>query len=101
LADGHFEDGHSPRAQQRRAPDFADKARHFSRFQFFNGLGAEPILIAKGEVVEQVFDGTDALILQRLGDARADAFDELQRRFESQDHISDAISASIFGCDLS
>src|ERR1700733_10372589 len=43
-------------------------------------------------MVEQVFDGGDALFLQGLGDARADALNELQGRFQSQWHIRDAIS---------
>src|ERR1700678_3077304 len=43
-------------------------------------------------MVEQVFDGGDVLVLQALGDAWADALDELQGRFQSQWHIRDAIS---------
>ncbi len=39
----------------------------------------------------------DALVLQALGDAWADALDELQGRFQSQWHIRDAISAAWWG----
>ena len=46
-------------------------------------------------MVEQVFDGGDALVLQALGDAWADALDELQGRFQSQWHIRDAISGGV------
>ena len=84
LADGHFKDGHAPGAQQRHAAHLADQAGHFAGDQFLDGLRTEAVLIAEGQVVEQVFDGGDALVLQRLGDARADALDELQRRFQSQ-----------------
>ena len=55
--------------------------------------GTQAVFIAEGEVVEQVFDGGNALILQRLRDARADALDELKGCFETQGHNSDAISA--------
>ncbi len=52
--------------------------------RFLDRLRTEAVLVAEGQVVEQVFDGADALILQRLGDARTDALDELQRRFQCQ-----------------
>ena len=84
LADGHFKDGHAAGAQQRHAAHFADQAGHFARDQFLDGLRAEAVLVAEGQMVEQVFDGGDALFLQRLGDARANALDELQRRFQCQ-----------------
>ena len=84
LAHGHFKDGHAAGAQQRHAADFADEAGHFARDQFLDRLGAETVLVAEGQVVEQIFNGGDALFLQRLGDAWANALDELQRRFQCQ-----------------
>ena len=94
LADGHFENGHAPGAQQSHAPDFADQAGHFARNQLFDCLRTKPVFVAEGQVVQQVLDCADALIVEGLGDARADAFDELKGRFQSQEHISDAISGA-------
>ncbi len=69
LAHGHLKDGHAPGTQQSHAAHFADQAGHFARDQFLDGLRAQAILVAEGQVVEQVFNGCDALFLQRLGDA--------------------------------
>jgi hypothetical protein len=47
-------------------------------------LGTKAIFVTEGEVVKQVFNRGDALLLQSLGDARANALNKLQRRFQSQ-----------------
>jgi hypothetical protein len=42
------------------------------------------ILVAEGEMIEQVFRRGDALFRKRLRDARPDAFDELDGRIDRE-----------------
>ena len=73
LADGEFEDGHLSRAQQNGAADLCDDAGHFAGLQFIETARILAVLIAKGEVVEQVFGGLDAFCGEDLRYARTDA----------------------------
>jgi hypothetical protein len=80
LTKRHLEDRHRSRAQQHRSAHFADDARHLAADEFMQSPGIGAIFIAEGEVIEQIFCGADLFFGERLSDARADSFDELDGR---------------------
>src|ERR1035438_2754703 len=77
LADGHLEDGHAARAEQSEGAHLGDDAGHLAGAQLANATGIEPVLVAEGQIVKQVFYGADALLQQNLREPRPNAFDEL------------------------
>ncbi len=77
LADGHFEQWHATGAKESEGTDLGDDAGHFAGAQLANAARIEAIFVAKGQIVEQVFDRADALLQQDLGELGADAFDVL------------------------
>ena len=87
LAEGHLEDGAGAGAQQHGAADFADDGGHGAGGERGDGLRVQAVFVAKGQVVEQVFDGFDAARGEGGGDAFADAFYEFDRggEFEHRD----------------
>ncbi len=91
LADGHLEDRHRPRTQQYRASHLADDAGHLAGLQRVDGGGVKAVFVAEGEVVEQVFDTENVLFSKGFGNARANAFHELDRCVE-RGHSDDASS---------
>jgi hypothetical protein len=56
-------------------------------------LGVEAVFVAKGKVIEEVFDGVDAAFGEVGGDAVADALDELDGCGERKRHGFDGSSA--------
>ncbi len=68
---------HAAGAEEAEGADFGDDAGHLAGAQFADAARIQPVFVAKRQVVEQVFDGADALFQQDLGKARADAFDVL------------------------
>ena len=85
-ADGHLEDGAGAGAEEGGAADFADEGGHVAGVVEGEGLGVEAVLVAEGEVVEEVFDGEDAAVGEAGGDAVADALDEPDGRGERERH---------------
>ena len=66
LADGHLEDRHAARAEQAEGADFGDDAGHLAHAQLADAARVQAVFVAEGQVVEQVFDGGDALLQQDL-----------------------------------
>ncbi len=91
-ADGHFEDGAGAGAEEDGAADFADEGGHVSGVVAGERAGVEAVLVAEGEVVEEVFDGDDAAFGEAGGDAIADALDVLYGGGEVQRHGVDGSS---------
>ena len=89
LANGHFEDGHAAGAEQGGAADFANDADGFAGLERAKRARIEPVLIAEGQVEEEILNGGHAFFRQHVGDGRADALDVLHRSFE-REHWSDA-----------
>lgn len=89
LADRQFKDGHAAGAEQGRAADFADDADCFAGLQGAERARIEAVLVAEGQVEEEILNGGHALFRQHFGDGRADALDVLHRSFE-REHWSDA-----------
>jgi hypothetical protein len=56
-------------------------------FERVDGGGVQAVFVAKGKVVEQVFDGEDVFFGEGLGDAGANAFDELDRSVECRHRV--------------
>jgi hypothetical protein len=77
LADGQLENGHALRAEQAGIAHFGDHRGHFAGAQFGDRPRVQPVLVAKGQVMEQVVNRPNALGGKDLGEARADAFHEL------------------------
>ena len=61
LPNGQLEDGRFARSQQQGAAHLGNHARHLVGLQFIQAARVLPILIAEGQVVEQVLGGEDAL----------------------------------------
>ena len=61
LPHGQLEDGRLAGAQQDRTAHLGDHTGHFARLQFVQAARVLAILIAEGQVVEQVLGGLDAL----------------------------------------
>ncbi len=55
----------------------ADHAGHFARLQFAEGARIQPVLVPERQMIEQVFDGRDALLGQSLSDLRTNALHKL------------------------
>ena len=79
LAGRHLKNGHAAGAEQARGADFGDDRGHLSRAQFGNSTRIDAVLVAKGQVMKQIVDGTDALGAQHFGQTRADALYILDR----------------------
>ena len=77
LAHGHLKDGHAAGAKQAEGAHLGDDAGHLARAQLADAARVQPVFIAKRQVVEQVFNGGDALVQQHLGKVRPNAFDVL------------------------
>ncbi len=77
LARGHLQDGHAPGAKQAGGAHLGDDAGHLARAELGDAARIDPVFIAKRQVVEQVFNGGDALVQQHLGQVRPYALDEL------------------------
>jgi hypothetical protein len=60
LAYGDFKEGHAAGAHEERAADFADEGDHLAGLKGGDVAGVDAVFVAKGEVIEQVFDGDDA-----------------------------------------
>ena len=82
LARSHLHDGHAPGTQQHGSANLGDYAGHFSGRQLGDAARINPILIAKWQIIKEILDDGDSLGGQRLGQARAYALDELNRRAE-------------------
>ena len=77
LADGHLEDRHAARAEQSEGAHVGDDAGHLAHAKLADAARVQAIFVAEGQVVEQVFDGCNALLQQDLRELRPDAFYEL------------------------
>ena len=77
LTDGDLEEGAGFGGEEGCAADFADDGGNGTGLEFGDGLDVEAVFVAEGEVVEEVFDGFDAAFGEVVGDAVADAADEL------------------------
>jgi hypothetical protein len=84
LAERHLEDGAGPSAEQHGAAHLSDDRGHGTGDQLGHGLRVEAVLVAKGNVVEQVLDGVDAARGETGGDALAHSLHELHRGREFQ-----------------
>ena len=73
LADGQFEDRHAAGAEQDCAAHFGDDAGRFAGLQFVEAARVLAILVAKGQMVEQVFGGLNVFGGEHFGHARTDA----------------------------
>ena len=73
LADGEFEDGHAAGAQQSRAAHLGDDAGSLAGLQFVEAAGILAVLIAKGQMVEQVFGGLNVFGGEHFRHARTHA----------------------------
>ena len=82
LADGELKEGHAGGAKEGGAADFRDDGGGGAGLEGRDGLGVEAVFVAEGQVVEEVFDGEDALAGELGGDAVADAFDKAKGRGE-------------------
>src|SRR6266581_4207748 len=77
LSSDHLENGHTAGTEQARGSDFGDHAGHFARVQLGNGARIEAVFVAERQVIEQIFDGDDALGGESFGEARANSLDVL------------------------
>ena len=77
LAESNLVDRSAPRPHQHRPAHLGDHARHFAGHQLVQAAWVLPVFVAKGEVVEQVFSGLDALEGEHLRYPRADAAHKL------------------------
>src|SRR5262249_36009953 len=85
----HFKNGHLPGAEDAGVADLGDDRRHLARPQLGDPARVEPVFVAKGQVVQQVFDGGDVLLRQPLSHARAYAFDEFDFSMEVEHFLDD------------
>ena len=68
---------HAASAEQAEGAHFGYDAGHLAHAQLADAARIQAVLVAEGQVVEQVFDRADALLQQDLGDPRPNAFNEL------------------------
>src|SRR5262249_44453218 len=81
LAGHQLKDRHAlARAENSGVAHLGDHGSHLARAQLADAARIQPVFIAERQVVEQVFDGGDALLLQPFGDAWADSFHEFDWR---------------------
>ena len=89
LAHGQLEDGHAARAQESRAAHLGNHAGRLARLQLVQRARILPVLIAKGQVVEQILGGLNALGGEHLRHARAHAL-HIHHRSVEAGHTPDA-----------
>ena len=77
LAHRHLKQRHAPGAKQAEGAHLGDDAGHLARAQFVDAARIQPVFVAEGQVVQQVFDRRDPLFQQDLGNLRPDALDVL------------------------
>ncbi len=77
MANRHLKDRHSAGAEQTRIADFGDDGRHLAGAEFGNATGIQAVFIAERQVMQEIVNGFDALGGQNFGEARANAFHEL------------------------
>ncbi len=99
LADGHLEEGAGAGAEEGGAANLGDDGGHGSGDEVCQRDRVEAVLVAKGEVVEEVFDSLDPALGEALGDAVADALDELDGGGEVE-HKGDGSKAREHLCGL-
>jgi len=73
LTYGEFEERAAARAEQHGTAYFGNDAGSFAGLEFIETTGILAVLVAKGEVVEQVLGCADVLFGEQLGETRADA----------------------------
>ncbi len=79
LAERQLEHWPGACAQEDAATHLADNRGHGAGDERGHGLRVEAVLVAEGEVIEEVFDCVDAAGGEAGGDALADPLDELDR----------------------
>jgi len=86
LAGCHLKDGHAAGAEKSRSADFRDDRGHLAYAKLRNPTRVHAVLVAEGQVMEQIVDRVDALGPQHLGQARADALYILDRGGKLEHH---------------
>jgi hypothetical protein len=89
LPGNHLEDRHAPGAKHPNITDVSYYSRHFTGPKFVYAAWVEPVFIAKGQIVEHVFDGEDVFPRQPFCYARADALYEFDFGREIQHFVDD------------
>ena len=89
LPHGQLEDRHFAGAQQDRAAHLRDDAGHLAGFQFVQAARVLAVLIAEGQVVEQILGGLDVLGGEHLRHPRTHAAHIHYRSIEAG-HTQDA-----------
>src|SRR5581483_3150163 len=79
LPHHQLEQWHAPRAIQHGTAHLGDHAGHLARPQLTDAARVEAVLVTKRQIIEEIFDGADALGGKDLGDARADSLHVLHR----------------------
>jgi hypothetical protein len=89
LAYGQLEDGHAAGTQQRGTADLCNDAGGFTGLELVQAARILTILIAKGQMVEQVLGRMDVFCGEQFGEARTDAAHVHHRSIETR-HTLDA-----------
>ena len=82
VVEAHLVDRQAPRAPQPGHRDLAGDGDAHAGAQVGHAREAPPVLVAHGQVEQEVLGGAHADLRERLGLLRADALDELDRRVE-------------------
>ncbi len=77
LADRKLKYRHTTRAKKAGVADFSNDCRHLTRTEFGDRARIETVLVAEGQVVEQVVDGVETLGSEDFGETWTNPFDEL------------------------
>ena len=89
LSNGQLEDRRPARPEQNRSAHLGNNARHLACLQFVEAARILPVLIAEGQVVQQVFGRQNAFGSQHLRHARPHALHIHHRSVETS-HTQDA-----------